>query len=119
VTALATITPRLRKLLLMLSSGQPGEVVAAANAIDRALKTAGRDWRDLARGLLSAPQTKPQQKTNDVDTHWRITWRFCCENKHLLRQRECEFVNSLEHWRKPTEKQLTWLSAIAARLRQS
>jgi hypothetical protein len=38
MTSLAAITPRLRKLLLMLSSSQPGEVVAAANAIDRALK---------------------------------------------------------------------------------
>jgi len=52
MTALAPIAPRLRKLLLMLSSSAPGEVVAAAGAIGRTLKDAGADWHDLAGGLL-------------------------------------------------------------------
>ena len=54
MTALATIAPRLRKLLLMLSSSADGEVVGAARAIGRALRGAGADWHALA-GLLTEP----------------------------------------------------------------
>jgi hypothetical protein len=49
---LSPLVPRLEKLLLMLSSGSDGEVVSAARAIDRTLRTAGADWHDLT-GLLA------------------------------------------------------------------
>ena len=39
---------RLGKLIRLLSSDQPGEVAAAAGAINRALKTAGIDIHELA-----------------------------------------------------------------------
>lgn len=45
---LAAIGPRLAKLLPLLSSGQPGEVVATARAIGQTLKRGGMDWHDLA-----------------------------------------------------------------------
>src|SRR3982074_3038044 len=52
---------RLRKLVLMLSSDQPGEVAAAAKAIDRTLKVQGRDWNWLAAKLADdeAPELRP------------------------------------------------------------
>jgi hypothetical protein len=52
---------RLRKLVLMLSSDQPGEVAAAAKAIDRVLKVRGQDWNWLAAKLADdeAPQVRP------------------------------------------------------------
>jgi hypothetical protein len=52
---------RLRKLVLMLSSDQPGEVAAAVKAMDRALKLQGRDWKWLAAKLAGneAPQFRP------------------------------------------------------------
>ena len=51
---------RLRKLVLMFSSDQPGEVAAAAKAIDRVLKVDGRDWNWLAAKLADneAPQVR-------------------------------------------------------------
>lgn len=49
----ATPAGRLRKLLLMLSSDQPGEVVAAAALIGHALHSAGGTWHDLAERLTS------------------------------------------------------------------
>jgi hypothetical protein len=45
--SLSTIGPRLAKLLPLLSSDQPGEVVATARAIGQTLKR-GMDWHDLA-----------------------------------------------------------------------
>src|SRR5262245_30052132 len=121
MTALG-ITPRLKKLLLMLSSTQPGEIVAAATAIDRTLKAAGRDWHDRAGGLLAeAPQPQPRSRRPppepDENTNWRVMLSFCNEHGYLLRSRESEFITSLGEWRgSPTEKQLAWLCAIYARL---
>lgn len=52
------ILPRLHKLVLLLSSDQPGEVAAARGAIDRLLKAHGATWHDLA-GAMSAPPPSP------------------------------------------------------------
>ena|SRR5438128_3939172 len=41
-------TGRLHKLILMLSSDQPGEALGAASAIGRFLRDAGHDWHWLA-----------------------------------------------------------------------
>jgi hypothetical protein len=49
---------RLRKLVLMLSSDQPGEVAAAAKAIDRVLKVQGRNRRSGAFAILENPCRK-------------------------------------------------------------
>jgi hypothetical protein len=54
----STIGPRLAKLLPLLASDQPGEVVATAAAITRTLAAAGADWHGLA--ALVAGETKRQ-----------------------------------------------------------
>jgi hypothetical protein len=46
--SLSIIGPRLAKLLPLLSSDQPGEVVATARAIGQTLQRGGMDWHDLA-----------------------------------------------------------------------
>ena len=46
--SLPAIGPRLAKLLPLLSSDQPGEVVATARAIGATLQRGGMDWHDLA-----------------------------------------------------------------------
>jgi hypothetical protein len=45
---ISAIGPRLAKLLPLLSSDQPGEVVATARAIGQTLQRGGMDWHDLA-----------------------------------------------------------------------
>ena len=50
-TALTTIAPKLGKLIPLLASDKPGEVVATAAAITRTLKQAGADWHDLVKAL--------------------------------------------------------------------
>jgi len=47
------ISGKLQRLLLLLSSDQPGEVTAAAAAITRTLQSAGHDWHDLVNGLTA------------------------------------------------------------------
>jgi hypothetical protein len=114
---------RLKKLLLMLSSDQPGEVVAAAQAIGRTLKTDGSDWHALAR-RLSAPATAKtrtsgtsHRDTNDED--WRALREYCLQHEDQLRPREQEFIDDIGDWRGDlTEKQFSWLTSIYARVRR-
>ena len=82
---------RLEKLLLMLSSDQPGEVVNAARAIGRALRDNGRDWHDLASRLKNSnPNPKPRDEHPPGD--WHIMREFCLDRDRHLRPREREFV---------------------------
>jgi hypothetical protein len=57
IATIAEIVPKPKKLLRMLSFEQPGEVVSAAYAIGRMLRTAGADWHDLAAQLLVPMRT--------------------------------------------------------------
>jgi hypothetical protein len=115
---------RLEKLLLMLSSDQPGEVVNAARAIGRTLRDNGSDWHDLARRLL-VPARESARKTSDYSTgnsskDWRALRGYCLQHEYMLRPREHEFVNGLGAWRGDlTEKQSAWLIAIHQRLRRA
>jgi hypothetical protein len=110
---LAAIAPRLGKLLLMLSSPQGGEVVAAARAIERTLHDAGHDWHDLVQALLAPPvPANPADLSGDKSTVW------CCFNRrHLLSPRDRQFIEDLTNWHKPlSPKQKNWLCDIRERL---
>ena len=110
------ITPRLRQLLLLLSSDQPGEVVAAAAAIKRTLRSGGCDFHDLVAGLIASPSLAPNSQASS-DGDWRAMRGFCLKHQNRLSARELEFVTSLGRWRGTlTDKQFNWLSAIHARL---
>lgn len=114
-------TERLQKLLLMLSSDQPGEVVAAAQAIKRALKAAGADWHYLANRLTTGPKPhKADHRARRPDTwpdDWHVMHDYCLDREAQLRSREQDFINSLCEWRGDlTEKQYAWLASIYQRL---
>ena len=121
MTALATIAPRLRKLLLMLSSNQDGEVVGAARAIGRTLQGVGADWHALAGLLTEPPQPRKAPRPDDdaFADDWREMRRFCLDRDWLLRDREREFLTSIGDWRGTlTDKQFAWLASIHARVRR-
>ena len=89
---------RMRQLLLMLSSDQPGEAPAAAAAITRALAATGRDWHDLAT-LLTAETPKPKLvmcARDDDSAAWRTIHDYCQQHAHSLGSRERAFLDSLE-----------------------
>jgi hypothetical protein len=131
MTRISTIAPKLRKLLLMLSSDQPGEVVAAVSAIERTLQAAGTDWHDLASEL-----TKPATPAHDRAAHdrhrrhddcvdvgsgdWRPLHEYCRSHLDALSSREQDFMVTLDFWSGDvTPKQRTWLEAIHARLQRA
>jgi hypothetical protein len=115
MTRLTEIVPRLKSLLLLLSSDRDGDVVAAARAVGRTLKSAGGDWHDLT-DLLTAASAPRHDDKND----WRAMREFCALHGDLLTLREWDFVNSLQRWRGTiTAKQRNWLEAIYARIRRA
>jgi hypothetical protein len=111
------IAQRLKKLVLLLSSNQDGEVVGAARAIDRALRSAGADWHDLVSQL-----DKTSTNTNGAANQsgdWRPMRDFCAQRSSLLRPREQEFIDHIDSWRGAlTEKQNNWLIAIYTRVKK-
>jgi hypothetical protein len=118
------IAPKLQRLLLLLSSNQPGEVVAAAAAIKRTLRTVGCDFHDLVAGLTAPSSTKPQFHQEEAESRgvrdWHVMRKFCVEREQQLRPRELEFVTNLADWRgNLTPKQRDWPSAIYARLQRA
>jgi hypothetical protein len=117
------ITPRLRQLLLLLSSDQPGEVAAAAAAITRTLKSEGMDWHALVDGLTKEPRPRRSAHSanhSDETSDWRAMREYCLERCERLRDREREFLEDLGRWRGDlTEKQHSWLLAIHGRLRRT
>jgi IS5 family transposase len=103
--ALATIAPTLDKLIRRLGSNHDGERLATVAAIDRVLKTAGRDWHDLADAVT--------WRGDD----WRVMAEFCRGQAHRLTPREFDFINNIAMRDcEPSEKQWKWLRAIFSRL---
>jgi hypothetical protein len=112
-TALAAVASTLDKLIRRLGSSHDGERLATVHAIERVMKTAGRDWHDLPNAIV-APPLAPEKPTGD----WRSVARFCAARARFLRNdRERDFVATLARYRtEPSKKQLQWLRSIAARL---
>jgi hypothetical protein len=117
MSAINAITPQLRKCMLRLSSDHDGEVVAAAHAIARLLKSNRLDWHDLAQALcLPLPAVCP---CND-DRDWRDLLAFCASRMNQLSSREKEFLRSIAKRRSDlTDRQHDWLESIAAKLRST
>lgn len=122
---ISEIAPKLEKLVLMLSSDQPGEVAAAAAAIGRALETCGADWYDLAREL-SKPAAAASHgfygwrgDASQSEGDWRALHEYCRQRLDALSDRERDFTATLDRWRgNITDKQRAWLEGIHARLRR-
>ena len=117
---------RLAKLVLMLSSDRDGEVVSAARAIGRTLRSAGTDWHAFAARLLPTRARARQRPDDDSGpfgpgrNRWRGMQKFCREHDAQLRPREGDFINSLGAWHGVlTEKQFDWLTAIYQRLKNT
>ena len=131
--------PKLPQLLLLLSSDQPGEVVTAAHAIGRALKTAGADWHDLAEAIsrpepapvvihVECPPARPRPRPHDSAPTWakltlkqRRAFLQGLQDQPWLSAWETEFVTSIARqvsgWcpRDVSPKQTAVLDGLLAR----
>ena len=107
----------LYQLILMLSSDQDGEVLAAVRAVGKALSRDGRDWHWLAEHLTEGP---PIRHVAGGDG-----WEACDVAAQLLKagagqlsQWEIDFLNDMTFWSGPaTDRQDAVLRRIADKLR--
>ena len=111
------MTGKLGKLIRLLSSDQPGEVFAAANAITRELRAAGKDIHAFADAAERGLQTAAPGTGSDRQP-WRERREWCAERHEVLSVREREFILSLARWRgQLTAKQADWLAGIEEKIR--
>jgi len=110
---------KLAKLLRLLSSDKPGEIVAAASAISRALKADGLDIHHLADAVERTALAPPNPTTHNGNG-WRAIRQWCADREHHLTTREALFISDLEYWRgRPTPKQMDWLLLIEKKIREA
>ncbi len=119
MAALATVAPRLAKLIPRLATNHDGEIVATVRAIERTLKSAGLDFHALAQAV-ETPAPRMIESTN-TPTTWGEVARWCRDHDHTrLTEKERAFVADMAARficdSEPTEKQAAWLRAIYARL---
>ena len=80
MSTIALATPKQVKLIPLLGSDKPGEVIATASAIGRTLERAGCDWHDLADGVeraaLPAVVEQPRQQASPAPElkPWQVSW---------------------------------------------
>ena len=147
MNALAPITGKLGKLVRLLGSDRPGEVIAAVAAIKRTLESASLDIHALAdgieecngkkfteadaieiyqRGVEDGHRAAEQNGALNFSTVGEPSWneiaRECAAHAARLQPRECSFVDDMVrltvHGGEPTEKQAKWLRSIWARVRR-
>jgi hypothetical protein len=146
--ALAPIADKLRRLARLLSSDRDGEIVAAARALNRTLKSAGLDIHSFAdsigrangkfteadaleiyqRGVEDGRHEAEREGTfRDVNENKQPSWHTiaveCSKHPGRLRNdRERAFVQDMVartvRGGKLTEKQSDWLRACYARVRR-
>ncbi len=61
------ISARLSKLIPRLASNFDGEVVETVRAIERALRSAGADWHDLAAAITTKPAVAGRPRNGLLD----------------------------------------------------
>lgn len=126
MSVLAPIAPRVKQLVLMLSSDQDGEVISAARALGRTLRAAGSDWHELADSLVSiSPAQRPPKSPPRTPTWAHVDnpqdFLDKIKTEPWLNPWESEFVTSiraqLERFmpREPSPKQRAVLDRLVRR----
>lgn len=124
---------KLRKLLLVvLSSDQAGEVMAATAAIAKLLRKHGKDIHWLVdratvsgshKGLGAQPYPPPTGY--GAPSHWMDKLVYCADRWDRLSKKQCEFIESLVLQRdeqlgkvwQPSVAQQAWLNDIYKKLK--
>jgi hypothetical protein len=114
---LAPIAAKLQKFVRMLSSDKDGEVLAAARAIIRTLKSRRLDIHALADAI--GRTGNGVSLANISSPHWHEIATWCQDRSDRLRPNERRFIDGMASftvWNDPSEKQKKWLTSIHCRL---
>ena len=140
-----TLEERIADSVRMLSSDKDGDVIAAAHALKRILKSAGTDIHGLAHGIenlgksteISNDQMKKvwdaavrhtENRLHGADDFisadgkptWQSVALYCQRNKHRLDTKHHDFIDKVAaqtvYGREPTEKMHKYLFSLFLRL---
>jgi hypothetical protein len=100
---------KLAKVLPLLASDRPGEVVAAASAAQPILAKAGLTWGDI---IAAKP---PEHREPEFRT-WRSTVAECLAKPGSLRPWEIGFLRDLPSFQRLSVKQRNCLNEISKRV---
>lgn len=112
---------RLAKILSLLSSDRPGEVVAAGAAATRLIRERGVGWADIIAPAPVAAEpawssTRQSRASWTTPSAWRDTTRYCLCYPQMLTDWEAAFLDGLLSRRSLSAKQIATLDAIAAKV---
>jgi hypothetical protein len=99
---------KIGKLIPLLGSDKPGEVLATVAAIDRWLKATNRDWHDLAEALAGTDSAAEAPAMPD----WQTAVSECLLYANRLTPREIGFLRNIRRAPRISAKQLAWLEDI-------
>ena len=107
----------LARVLGMLGSDHPGEVVAAARQAERLRADAGLTWQQIVASTPAIPFPAPPREPH-ADTGSAVA--FAAAHWAFLDARDREFIGSIRHQRRPlSDKQAKWLSDIVTKCRRA
>jgi hypothetical protein len=111
---------KLRKaFVLLLGSDKPGEMAAARDAVLRLARNERCGLHELAAALIAGLKVRSVgvraqgERASHVEMAERILDWWECGG--YLSEREQGFVEDMLEWRRPSEKQLAWLTKIYRR----
>jgi hypothetical protein len=109
MSALAVVAPRIGQLIRLLGSDQDGEVVAAARALDRTLKSVNSDFHTLAATVEGS-----EPEVSNRGEYWRDMARWLIdESGARFSEKEQAFLHDKTTWPdEPTDRQAAWLRRI-------
>jgi hypothetical protein len=110
------VAPKLRRLIPLLGSDKPGEVLGTVEAMKRILAGAGLDLFDLAKALGDPPA----YVSGPAPTNWHSLVALCLAQPTALRDQDITFLHSMRRQllagRTPSEKQAEWLRSCWTRV---
>jgi len=106
------------KLLGLLGSAFPGERAAAGLKAHEFIHGLKMTWPEVISPPLAPPDAPPRSDTPGfAELYWMDALQFCLARRHRLRERDRDFLESLNAWgRMPSRKQLRWPEDILVRL---
>jgi hypothetical protein len=113
MTALADIAPTVAKLVRLLGTDKPGEVIACVNVLRRVLSSAELDLHDLASVIELAARRGALHGDGEVLT----IIRCCYKHEDHLTTKELELIRSMAD-RYPPPAQMKLLRSIYERCLQ-
>src|SRR5262249_56750871 len=120
ITLASSTAIRIGALVRLLGSDKPGEVVAAAGALVRALDHVGADLHVLAhvveRGLQHHREPLRTDRGHGTPLRHSAMVHACWRRRLELTKREHDFVASMARCKHPSVRQHPWLLAIATQL---